>query len=722
MRRRLDASSRPRDRPAVRDRLFRILVAAATLAPPACLKIPDDLTENPDGTPGAPTTAAEVLDRHISALGGANKLHAIKQRTVEARMVFHKEEGCEADQEDCFAEDKIGTFVLNTTADGRLYRRTLLTDLLEERGYDGKQGWSLGADRMLRLDAPDEAIVSREDAMLHWYFDIAKRGIETSLVAPRDQDSAGRPAQLDGVRWTIDPSQPPKTMWFDRATGLLREETIDEGEGADRREQIIVYEDYKAVDGVLVSFDIRVINRLGGREQVVDFETQRISHEPIAVAKFSMPAVETPKPVADPLLAEVAKARVAALASPKDVAAQMGLTRALFEAGHFEAAEIAAQATLAIERNEPEALYTLARTQLLLGDVAAASKSLQRAVRAGVRPDAIARQQAWVHARRLDFPKLAKALDVAGGSTMAGRYRAFVGKPYTVVKGAQCVSSAKLAATSPLVMVSLDIGGKKADAILDTASAEVILAASYAKEIDVTVRARASFDDQAPEVAYGQVEQLAIGGSVIRNVPVAIIADEVVAEMSGEPAGKVRAVVGTHVLSQYLVTVDIPGSKLELVAPGPACKAARDAKRKGKDLRFYLHEAHHIYISAKMNAAEGLYLLNTGMRGADLAATQAAYSYAGIGAPALRSDEIPMVTVARFAMQSGGAIDELDEERTERAKAKEHVVEKRAAAFGFFEQSQSSDGFRLDGMIGLGGLGPKAFTVDYETQRIWLAP
>jgi hypothetical protein len=689
------------------------------LAAPACLKIPDDLTDNPDGTPGAPTTAAEVLDRHISALGGADKLRAIKQRTVEARMVFHKEEGCEEGQEDCFAQDKIGTFVLNTTADGKLYRRTLIADLLEERGYDGKNGWSLGADRMLRLDAPDEAIVSREDAMLHWYFDIAKRGIETSLVAPRDKDSAGRPAQLDGVRWTIDPSQPPKTMWFDRATGLLKEETIDEGEGADRREQIIIYEDYQDVDGVLVAFDIRVINRLGGREQVVDFETQRISHAPIAVAKFKVPVVEAPKATPDPLLEAETKAIAAALASPKDGAAQMERTRASFEAGHFAAAEAAAEATLAITPREPEALYTLARSQLLLGDEPAAARSLQRAAKAGVRADVIARQLAWIHARALDFPKLAKSLDAAGGSTMAGRYRAFVGKPYTVVKGAACETSGKLTATSPLVIVPIDIGGKAADAILDTASAEVILAESYAKEINVTVRARASFDEQAPEVAYGQVEQLAIGGAVIRNVPVAIIADDVVSEMSGEPAGKVRAVVGTHVLSQFLVTVDVPGKKLGLVAPGAACKAAREAKRKGTDIEFFLHEAHHIYIAAKMNGAEGLYLLNTGMRGADLAATQAAYAYAAIGAPALRSDEVPMVTVAKFAIQRGH--DELGTPKPRApSSANEYVVEKRAAAFGFFEQSQSADGFRLDGMIGLGGLGPKAFTLDYETQRIWI--
>ncbi len=687
----------------MRARLLRFLAAAVTLAAPACLKIPDDLTETPNGTPGAPTTAAELLDRHIAAIGGAAKLQSIRQRTVEARMVFRAEEGCEADQEDCFAEDKIGTFVLNTTADGRLYRRTLLGELIEERGYDGKTGWSLGGDGLMRLDAPEEAVVSREDAVLHWYFGVAKRGIETSLVASRDKDASGKPAQLDGVQWRVDPAQPPKVLWFDRATGLLREETIDEGEGTDRREQVIIYSDYQPVDGVLVAFDVRVVNRIGDREQTVDFETQRITHEPLDAKKFAIPFIAPPKAAEDPMLAAVKKARSDAEASPKDGKLQMALTRAEFLAGHFAAAGQAAQATLAIDAREPEAMYTLARVQLLQGDVSAATRTLQRAAKAGVRADAIARQLAWVHARQLDFPKLAKTLDVAGGGIMAGRYRAFVGKPYTVVPSTECVTSTKLVSTAPLAIAAIDIGGKLAEAILDTASAEVILSQSYAKEINVTIRARASFDDQAPEVGYGQIDQLNIGGVMIRNVPVAVIADEVVADMSGDTTGKVRAVVGTHVLSQFLVVVDVPGSKLELVAPGAKCKAAREARRKGTDIGFYLHEAHHIYIPAKMQAAEGLFLLNTGMRGADLAANQPAYSYAGIGAPALRSDEVPMVTIGRLTMD-------------------DYVVEGLAAAFGLFEQSETSDGFRLDGMLGLGALGRKTFVLDYETQKLWIAP
>ena len=41
-----------------------------------------------------------------------------------------------------------------------------------------------------------------------------------------------------------------------------------------------------------------------------------------------------------------------------------------------------------------------------------------------------------------------------------------------------------------LAVAPVDIGGKPSDAIVDTASAEVILAQSYAKEIGVTIRAR----------------------------------------------------------------------------------------------------------------------------------------------------------------------------------------------------------------------------------------
>jgi hypothetical protein len=67
----------------------------------------------------------------------------------------------------------------------------------------------------------------------------------------------------------------------------------------------------------------------------------------------------------------------------------------------------------------------------------------------------------------------------------------------------------------------------------------------------------------------------------------------------------------------------------------------------------------------------------------------------------IRADEAPMVTIDSFAL--GGGVE----------------LTKLVAAFGFFDQTQTSDEFRLDGMVGLGTLGKKRFTLDYDTQKIW---
>ena len=54
-----------------------LALGPALALPSACLRISDDLADEPGGTPAAPTTAAELIDRHITAIGGAKKLEAL---------------------------------------------------------------------------------------------------------------------------------------------------------------------------------------------------------------------------------------------------------------------------------------------------------------------------------------------------------------------------------------------------------------------------------------------------------------------------------------------------------------------------------------------------------------------------------------------------------------------------------------------------------------------
>jgi hypothetical protein len=481
----------------------------------------------------------------------------------------------------------------------------------------------------------------------------------------------------------------------------LREEVVEDGEGENARTQTIMYDDYQPVDGVLVPFKIRVINKSGTREQVVEFTTQRATHGKVDASKFAVPKLTKPAPVADPVLAAVAKAREAAKAAPKDASAAVALARTEFIAAHFTEAEAAANATLALEPREPEALFILARAQMFRGDLAASVKTLARAQKAGVRPEAIERQLTWVHLRRREYGKLGKLFDDLGNPVMAGRYRAFVGKPFEFGGSADCVITPKLRQGSPIMVPEIEVAGKTTGAIFDTGSAEVILAASYAKEIALVVRAKTQINEQGAEIGYGQVDTLSIGGAKLQNVPVAVLPDATIAEMAADEKGLVRAVIGGYALSDFLITIDAPAKKLELVANGPKCKAARDARRAGTGVPFFLHETHYIYLRGMLGPAEGIYLLNTGMHGADLAATPAAYAFAGIGAPPIRADEAPMVTIDKFGLGNGIELDKL------------------VAAFGFFDQTQTSDEFRLDGMIGLGTLGKKRFTLDYDTQKIW---
>ena len=175
-------------RPAVLRCGAAALVLALAGGAAGCLKVPAD-SDEPGTDQAAPKAGKEVVDRYVTALGGEAALRKITQRTVDARMTFLPETGCTEADKDCRREEKIGSFTLQTTADARMYRRTNLDNQIDEQGFDGKQGWQLRGGILVLEDAEDSAI-SREDANLHWYLDLDKRGVEITMEPPRSSRSA----------------------------------------------------------------------------------------------------------------------------------------------------------------------------------------------------------------------------------------------------------------------------------------------------------------------------------------------------------------------------------------------------------------------------------------------------------------------------------------------------------------------------------------------------
>ncbi len=684
-------------------RLAFPLIALVSLGAPAgCLKVPDELSDEPGGTAAAPSTAAEVMARYVEGSGGEKLLRALPARTIEARMIVRAQADCAPGDETCLAEDQVGTFLLRTTADGKLYRRTVLGEQVEEKGFDGKAGWQLSGD-LLRMESKAELELSREDAVLHWYFDLEERGIEVTLARPRKQDTEGKITLLDGVHWELPGTgASPKTMWFDRATGLLREEVVEEGEGDEVQRQTIVYDDYREIDGIQVPHLIRVINELGEQEQIVEFITTRVDHRKVDAKQFGLPELPPPEPVADRRLSELRGAQAAATAEPEDAGNQVALARAAWSAAHFDTSVAAAKATLAIDGDEPEALMLLARGHVLRGELKEALAVLRKATSAGLKPDLIAREEAWIHYRRRDFSKLAKALDAAGNPVLAGRFRSFVGKPVQASqpKGT-CVTTVPLLASDPLAVIEIEVDGEPVSAIVDTGASDLILSKTFATARGITVRPLGQTPPGTPTVGFGQTESVTIGDLTLAQVPVDVFDDRALVDMAGDSLPNVKAVLGISLLSDFQVTVDVPGKVLELV--GNRCKSELEAHRTGAGMPFWQHETHYLYFMAQMNGAEGIYLINTGMRGADLTATQLAYAHAGVGTPIVREGVAPMVTIDAFTF---GDVRFAGLE----------------SAFGFFEQTTTADGFRLDGMIGLGVMGRRRWTIDFDTRRIYFAP
>lgn len=677
------------------------LTLGLSLALGGCLKVPTDGTDDPSEA-GAPKDGKELIDRYVAALGGEQKLRALQQRTVEARMTFLPETGCKETDENCRREEKIGNFTLQTTANMRMYRRTNLDNQIDEQGFDGKQGWQLRGGVLVLEDA-DESAISREDANLHWYLDLDKRGVELVLEPVRLTDHDNQPRTLDGVRWKIKSTlSQDKTLWFDRATGLLREEMLEDTSGEQELRQWVLYDDYRDVDGVKVPHKIRLINQVGERAQEVIFTTQRVDHKEFDASVFAVPKVAPPKKTPDPLLAELSKARDAAKAAPKDKDANLAHARVAWAAAHFEEAAQAAQATLKLDPKEIEALWIVARQRVLAGKFKEAEADLARAERAGVKPQLIAAQVAWIRSHQRDFAGVAKALDALGpdNAALAGRYRTFVGKPLQInVAGGGCQADLAISRDVGAPMVEIEVGGEKIMAMLDTGAADVIVDTKLAAKLKLPIRSRTPIGEQG-EIGHTQVDTIKMGDITVTNVPVDVFPSETLAQMSGSRQAA-SAVVGVRVLEQFQVTYDLPAKQLTIVHAGPKCKAALTANRRGDSAPMWLHETHFVYVLGSMNGAEGLFLINTGMQGVDMTATSRAYGLAGIGAPPLRRNEPALVDIEEFAIGEALRADKL------------------RGAYGYFEQGESSDQFRIDGMIGLDVLTRRRVTIDFLERKLF---
>lgn len=680
-----------------------------SLSVTGCLSIPGSKTNAPgaQASKGAPKDADEVMARYVEGLGGREALDALKDRTTESEIVFVRQKDCEAGSQNCLAEDVQGQLVMYNSASQKMYQRTVVRDNVEERGFDGTEAWSVQGDpSLLYLEPQSQQKAAREDAMLHWYLDYKKRGIAPELLKPRTVKIDGEQKTLDGLIWkeAKDDTLGGRELWFDRQSGLLTEE-VERGQVADAQgqpiesSQTLHFENYQPVDGVQIPHLVRQVTKTKGMpDAVVEIRVLSVSHAPVKASRYATPKLPKAPPRPDPLLAAFVGAKQAAQKDPKELTAQMEWARKAYMVADFDEAQAALKAALKLDPKEPEAHYIMGQIAGLLGDAKSLSSNLSKSKKYGAAEQPLSYLLAWSEVEDRDYKQAAKYFESAQMPALAERY-ATLSK--SKVSG-KCRADFTLQ-PSPVPTILVPGSEGPLQLMVDTSASELVLAKSVAQKLLIMPEGQAPVTAGGPAAPYGTLPSLDLGGIKVSNVPVTILPDQTVAAMVGGDQ-KTKGIIGGRTLLDLVLHLDPQKQTLSFIAQRSTCKKDIKAVAKGIELPVTVHEGRFVFLPGAMNEARGMYLLNTGLRGAVVVGNTRAFVIAGVTPASIRIGEVPMVKLPKFSLLG---------------KAK-HELSGVPAAYGLLQDQWTGAGFRLDGMVGSWVFGARPWTLDMKSRRVWV--
>ncbi len=228
---------------------------------------PEHAEALPPATTGAASTADQILEKYVAAIGGAEALHKITSRVSKGSItVMGHETAIE---------------VFAKAPDKRMSVTHGATESIT--AFDGQGGWlGGGAGHPARDMSPPEAEAARLDA--DFYFATHIKEIFSGF-------RVGHPDKIadHGVYTLIcmRQGQPPVRLYFDQSSGLLVRQVRYADTPVGRNPTQIDYADYREVDGVKVPFRW-TLARVNGRFTIQIQEAKQ--NVDIDDAKFAKPA------------------------------------------------------------------------------------------------------------------------------------------------------------------------------------------------------------------------------------------------------------------------------------------------------------------------------------------------------------------------------------------------------------------------------------------------
>lgn len=283
-----------------------------------------------------------------------------------------------------------------------------------------------------------------------------------------------------------------------------------------------------------------------------------------------------------------------------------------FAQGNFEEAERAYEEAVAKNPSDAMALAGLARARLNNGQE-------DKAVELARRAQTIAPGN----------PVAASVLNIA-----QGRKAMFAPDRFVIKRSDQAPAVIKFLRTDPLPVVSVTIGSKTVNFLIDTGAPNVIISPELAQELGLTLEDAGQgvfAGGLQAQVRRTLVPKMQIGGIEIANVPAGVIGGR--GQSPGGPGGlKTDGIIGTGFLMHFLSTLDYCRGELVLAPRADSAKFQARAQSAGDNIvRMWFIADHFIFARGRLGEApEGLFLVDTGLGGAGLAPNKAALDEAKI--------------------------------------------------------------------------------------------
>jgi Aspartyl protease len=389
----------------------------------------------------------------------------------------------------------------------------------------------------------------------------------------------------------------------------------------------------------------------------------------------------------------------------------------LFKEGKFAEAQALYSKVQGKDPTDVEAPLRLGMIALFENKPSAAEMWLTKAGQMKPEDKDAMKSLAQVHYRRDDFEKAAPLYRATGVEPRANLLESFRAQvPYQIESNSD-IAHVSFLHTDPLPLIEVKVNGTETvKFIIDTGAAEVYIDTELAKKVNAPQFGSTTgtfAGGLKAQTSHGRIDSLQLGDFVIHNVPVRISNTQ---QFAAVARGKrVDGVLGTLMLSHFLSTLDYPGGKLTLRRPTKELlkEFEKQAKDDGAIVMPFWWAGNHVLVTwGQVNKSKPmLFFVDTGLAGAAFTCPESTLKEAAVPVPAAKGLE----------GIGGGGMVKLAPFTIEELTLGTVTQQKIPAFFGPFpENLETSQGFRIGGIISHQFFRPYALTFDFTGMRLFL--